>query len=73
MVLDTDEGTRIATALGPHKAVILRNHGLLTVGGSVEEAAWWYLSMERCCQVQLLAEAAGRPVPIGPDAARETR
>jgi ribulose-5-phosphate 4-epimerase/fuculose-1-phosphate aldolase len=73
VVLDTDEGARIASVLGPHKAVILRNHGLLTVGGSVEEAAWWYLSMERCCQVQLLAQAAGRPVSIGPDAARETR
>ena len=54
-----------------HKAVILRNHGLLTVGGSVEEAAWWFIAMDRCCQVQLLAEAAGEPVPI--DAGRRAR
>ena len=44
----------------------LRDHGLLTVGGSVEEAAWWYLAMDRTCGVQLLAEAAGTPVLIEP-------
>lgn len=64
VVLDTDEGARIATALGPCKAAILRNHGLLTVGGSVDEAAWWYITMERNCQVQLMAEAAARSEPL---------
>jgi len=39
VVLDTEEGKRIAHALGERKAVILRNHGLLTVGHSVDEAA----------------------------------
>ena len=39
VVLDTGEGERIAQALGPHKAVILRNHGILTVGEMVEAAA----------------------------------
>ena len=73
VVLDTDEGARIATALGGHKAVILQNHGLLTVGGSVEEAAWWFLSLDRSCQVQLLAEAAGKPRPIDDASARHTR
>ncbi len=72
VVLDTDEGDRIGTALGTHKAVILRNHGLLTVGRTVDEAAWWFVSMERCCQAQLLAEAAGTPVPIDPAAAKAT-
>lgn len=73
VVLDLDEGKRIAARLGGHKAVILRNHGLLTVGGSVEEAAWWFISMDRSCQVQMLAEAAGRPLLIGPDGARAAR
>lgn len=58
VVLELGEGEQIARALGPKKAAILRNHGLLTVGGSVDEAAWWYISMERNCQVQLMAEAA---------------
>jgi ribulose-5-phosphate 4-epimerase/fuculose-1-phosphate aldolase len=58
VVLDLDEGDRIAAALGTNKAVILQNHGLLTVGQTVDEAAWWYITMERSCQVQLMAEAA---------------
>ena len=59
VVYETSEGERIAQALGEKKAVILRNHGLLTVGHTVDEAAWWFITMERSCQAQLLAEAAG--------------
>jgi ribulose-5-phosphate 4-epimerase/fuculose-1-phosphate aldolase len=73
VVLDTTEGRRIAKTLSSHKAVILRNHGLLTVGGSVEEAAWWFIAMDRSCQVQLLAEAAGTPVLIEHQDALATR
>ena len=40
--------------------------------GCVEAAAWWYVTMERTCQAQLLAEAAGTPVLIDPDHARKT-
>jgi ribulose-5-phosphate 4-epimerase/fuculose-1-phosphate aldolase len=72
VVLDAEEGKRVAESLGGGKAVILRNHGLLTVGGSVQEAAWWFIAMERACQTQLLAEAAGTPVHIPPDVARAT-
>jgi ribulose-5-phosphate 4-epimerase/fuculose-1-phosphate aldolase len=72
VVLDLEEGKRIAHALGDHKAVILRNHGLLTVGHSVDEAVWWFITMERSCQAQLLAEAAGTPVLISADAAKHT-
>lgn len=73
VVVDTEEGKRIAHALGDHKAAILRNHGILTVGHSVDEAAWLYITMERTCEVQLLAEAAGAPVSIDADMARMTR
>jgi ribulose-5-phosphate 4-epimerase/fuculose-1-phosphate aldolase len=69
VVHDTSEGDRIAEALGTHKAVILQNHGLLTVGSTVDEAAWFFISMDRCCQSQLLAEAAGKPIPIGHESA----
>jgi ribulose-5-phosphate 4-epimerase/fuculose-1-phosphate aldolase len=72
VVLDPLEGKRIAHALGDNKAAILRNHGLLTVGHSVDEAAWWFITMERTCQAQLLAMAAGTPVPIDEDAAVAT-
>ena len=64
VVYETSEGDRIAQALGSAKAVILRNHGLLTVGRTVDEAAWWFITMERSCQAQLLAQAAGEPVKI---------
>ena len=72
VVLDVEEGKRIAHALGDSKAIILRNHGLLTVGHSVDEAVWWFITMERSCQVQLLAEAAGPPVLIEPEMAKLT-
>lgn len=61
---DFSEGDGIARALGPHKAVVCRNHGLLTVGHTVEEAAWWFIRMERACEQTLLAGAIGTPVAI---------
>lgn len=67
---DVEEGKRIAAALGEHKAAILANHGLITVGQSVDEATFWFVTMERTCQAQLLAEAAGTPTPIPDDVAR---
>ena len=72
VVLDMEEGKRIAATLGERKAVILRNHGLLTVGHSVDEAAWWFITMDRSCQAQLMAEAAGKPVLIDPETASLT-
>lgn len=75
-VLSDQEGAKIAATLGESraKAAILRNHGLLTVGRTVTEAAWWFIAMERAAQVQLLAEsAASPPVPIDPDVARDAR
>ena len=71
-MLDLDEGKRNASTLGDRKAVILRNHGLLTVGHSVDAAVWTFITMERSCQAQLLAEAAGTPVLIDADMARKT-
>jgi len=72
VVLDTAEGDRIAETLGRKKAVILRNHGLLTVGKSVDAAAFWFITMDRCCHSELLARAAGTPQLIRPDEAKKT-
>ncbi|KAI5366341.1 Putative class II aldolase/adducin [Septoria linicola] len=59
VVFTEEEGERLANALGPRgKGMILRNHGLLTVGGTVDEAAYLYTLMERSCEVQLQVEAA---------------
>ena len=73
VVYESSEGERIAKVLGDRKAVILRNHGLLTVGQTVEEAAWWFITMERSCQAQLMAEAVGTPVKIDAADAALTR
>jgi ribulose-5-phosphate 4-epimerase/fuculose-1-phosphate aldolase len=73
VVLQAEEGDRIAGALSNKKAAILKNHGLLTVGRTVDEAAWWFISMERTCQAQLLAEAAGKPKLINHDSATLAR
>ena len=72
IVYETVEGERIAQALGHRKAVILRNHGLLTVGHTVDEAAWWFINMEGCCKAQFLAESAGKPILIDPENAALT-
>lgn len=72
VVLETDEGQRIGQALGPRKAVILKNHGILTAGPTIEAAAWWYIALENACHTQLLAEAAGTPQPIPHDIAALT-
>lgn len=58
IVLDCEEGRRIAKVLGDGKAVILQNHGLLTVGQSVDEAAFWFMSLDKTCHAQLLVDAA---------------
>jgi len=74
VVNDSTEGDNIAAAVGDMKAAVLRNHGLITVGHSVEECAWWFITMERSCQAQLLAEATGSKIyPIDDATARMTR
>lgn len=62
VVLAKEEGGRLADALGPTKKnMILQNHGLLTCGGTVAEAAAFFIALERACQTQLLVEAAVAP------------
>ena len=73
VVNETSEGDQIASALGTKKAAILKNHGLLTVGKSVDVAAWFFISMDRCCQSQLLAEMAGKPSHVSHEVAIKTR
>lgn len=58
VVLAEEEGRNIAQALGSAKACLLQNHGLLTVGQTVEAAVFWFMSLDKCCHAQLLAEAA---------------
>jgi ribulose-5-phosphate 4-epimerase/fuculose-1-phosphate aldolase len=58
VVFAEEEGKNIAKALGNNKAALLANHGLLTVGETIEAAVFWFISMDKCCHAQLLADAA---------------
>lgn len=57
--VDDDQGAEIAAHLGDSRAMLLAHHGLVTVGGSIDEAAHWFFTYESCAQVQLLAQSAG--------------
>lgn len=60
VVLGADESERIAEALGDTgRVMVLQNHGLLTTGGTVDEAAYLFTLMERSCEVQIMVESTG--------------
>lgn len=63
-----DERARIVRDLGPRQALILRNHGLLTVGQSVAEAFYWMYYLEQSCRIQLAAQSSGAALSLPPDA-----
>ena len=66
-VQSTEAGARIAQALGGNRAIILRNHGLLTVAARVDEAVGSFVSMERVAEAHMKARHAK---PISAEAAR---
>lgn len=73
VVAQADEGDMIAESLSTHAAVILQNHGLLTVGKSLDAAVANFVMMDSCCHSQLLAQAAGELKLIPHDIAIKTR
>jgi len=66
-----DEGRIISAALGKSKTILLANHGLLTTGTYVEEAAYLAVFFERAARMQLRAMAAGGFKEVKPDLAAE--
>ncbi|KAI1080822.1 class 2 aldolase adducin domain-containing protein [Whalleya microplaca] len=77
VVLAAEEGRHIAQYLGRKKAALLGNHGLLTAAASIEAAVAWFVLLDKCCQVQLAADASangtGKPlVVIGEEEAEAT-
>jgi ribulose-5-phosphate 4-epimerase/fuculose-1-phosphate aldolase len=63
-----DERQRLIRDLGDGHALILRNHGLLTVGRTVAEAFYWMYYLEQACRIQVAAQSTGVPLSIPPDA-----
>lgn len=62
IILDEGERERLVRDLGAANAMILRNHGLLTVGRTVGEAFTLMHNLERACEVQLRAMSTGAPL-----------
>jgi ribulose-5-phosphate 4-epimerase/fuculose-1-phosphate aldolase len=70
LALDMDERSRLARDLGPHPALILRNHGLLVVGTTVPEAFSIMHHLEKACQAQIAAMATGAKLATPPEIVR---
>ncbi len=69
--VDTDECARLAANLGDNKAMILRNHGLLTCGETVAEAFMGMYYLDRACRVQMQVLSSGRSHRLLDDAVLE--
>ncbi|MGE0797496.1 MAG: class II aldolase/adducin family protein, partial [Lautropia sp.] len=60
---EIEEATTLVRDLGPrNKAMILRNHGLLTCGATASEAVATMLALVLCCETQLALEASGAEI-----------
>jgi L-fuculose-phosphate aldolase len=61
-------GAGVAKALGPHRAVLLKNHGAVTVGATIAETVVGMIMLENAAMIQMITEAAGETRPLFPDA-----
>ncbi len=68
LIRTADMGAGVAKALGPHRAVLLKNHGAVTVGATIAETVVGMIMLENAAMIQMIAEAAGEPRPQFPDA-----
>ncbi len=60
------ERERIVRDLGDRPCLILRNHGLLTIGRTVGEAFYWMYYLEQSCRIQVAAQSTGAPLALPP-------
>jgi L-fuculose-phosphate aldolase len=65
LIVDAQRGAAVAKCLGRNNALILRNHGIVTCGETIEEAVYYALKLDKACKVQLYAEWAGGPKKVG--------
>jgi ribulose-5-phosphate 4-epimerase/fuculose-1-phosphate aldolase len=72
LAMNLDERARIVRDLGENNVLILRNHGLLTVGRTIGEAFMWMARAERACRMQLAAQQSGAPLRPIPAAIQES-
>lgn len=67
LALNDAEKPRLVEDLGPKNNLILRNHGLLTIGKSAAEAFLSMYILERACRIQILAQSGGAKLMQVPD------
>jgi L-fuculose-phosphate aldolase len=66
LIRSSQLGAGVARALGSHRAVLLKNHGIVVVAGTIEEMVVSALMLEEAARIQLIAEAAGECSPQFP-------
>jgi L-fuculose-phosphate aldolase len=66
LIRSTEMGAGVARALGKHRAVLLKNHGVVVAGASIEEVVISTIMLENAAQIQMITEAAGTPAPEFP-------
>lgn len=59
IAMNPQEADQFAASFGDKKAGIQVGHGIFTTGATIDEAAWWFVSLDKACHVQLLARAGG--------------
>jgi L-fuculose-phosphate aldolase len=69
LIMNRDQGRRVAMALGSRRAALLRNHGVVIVGEDVRWAVLAAVTLERAIRFQAIAATLGRPRPIPQDGA----
>jgi ribulose-5-phosphate 4-epimerase/fuculose-1-phosphate aldolase len=71
ITVHADEGPRLVRSVGKAQAVILRNHGLLSWGVSIEQAFTYMWTLNRACEIQLATAALGPSIPIPEEVRRK--
>lgn len=73
ITVNVDERERMVADIGDKRVVILRNHGLLTWGETLEEAFMWLWLLQRACDIQIAAAPLGRMTRLSPKVLAQTR
>jgi ribulose-5-phosphate 4-epimerase/fuculose-1-phosphate aldolase len=71
LIVDDDQGDRVAASLGMRRAVLMQNHGVLVVGKDVPWAVLTAVTLERAARLQSIASTLGGLRPIAPKLALE--
>jgi ribulose-5-phosphate 4-epimerase/fuculose-1-phosphate aldolase len=73
VTVDPGEQQRLLASIGDSRVVILRNHGLLTWGETIEEAFMWLWLLQRACDIQIAAAGAGPMIQLPAEVLSKTR